>query len=248
MTFLQELLVNIFQNYETSLLALAFVIAVGSQCAGLLVSRQWFLLPLALGIAGLSGFLLNPLADSNTVLDLQLRFTGADTLLALCAGQFLLSAACLLAVLRSVSGVNRLRWQTVLGLLSCLPSPALLVPLLLVEQQWLASEQGARPELAGIGAGVAVALLLLSGCICGRFLKQQIVLRLHISGCLGLCLLAGLLTTLNQSLPDIVPGQTLGQMLQETGVALSIAVVCAGIGFFLGRRDQVQTRPAESKP
>lgn len=229
---------------EASVLALAFVVAIGNQSAGLVYSRQRPFFLFACGLVGLTGFLMNPIADSNTMFDLQAKLSSPDLLLALCACQLLLSAACLTAALRTVSGNNRDRWQTTLGFLSCIPSPVVVISALLIEQQWLASEVGARPELAGIGVGSTIALIMIVGCVIGSFLKTNFVLRIHIISCLSLCTLAGLLTTLNQSLPEVKQAQSLWQMVLETGLALLIALICISVGFLLGRNQQTQMMQA----
>lgn len=230
----------ILSNFESSLLALAFVVALVSQSTGLVCSRQRPLFLFAFGLIGLTGFLMNPIADSKTIFDLKTSLTSPDVLLALSAGQFLLSGTSLIVALRTISGTRQERWQTVLGFLSCIPSPAVIITALLIEQQWLALQVGARPELAGIGVGTAFTVTMIIACIIASCLKDVFVLRIHIVSCLSLCTLAGLLTTLNQSLPEVKQAQSPMQMILETGLALLIAFICISAGMLSARKQQTR--------
>lgn len=237
-----QMIQTVISNCEGNLLVIAFLAAVICQSMGLVYSRQWFLVPFAIGLAGLTGFLLNPIADSNTLLDLQERVLAPDILLLFCAGQLLLSAACLTAGLRMVSSNNHEFWSLVLAIISSIPSPVVVISILFVEQQWLASQVGTRPELAGICVGSALILIMIMMCLIGYLLKPCFVLRIHIIGCLTLCILAGLVTTLNQTLPEVKQVQSLWQMFLETGLALLIALIFVSVGFLLGRNQQTQIK------
>tara|TARA_R110002095_G_scaffold114656_3_gene100063 strand:+ start:124 stop:879 length:756 start_codon:yes stop_codon:yes gene_type:complete len=245
---MEEILQSIqsgIDNSEGSLLVTGFLAAVVCQSTGLVYSRQWFLLPFAIGLAGLTGFLLNPIADSNTLLDLQERLLVPDILLLLCAGQLLLCAGCLISGLRMISSTNHDSWKLVLGILCSIPSPVVVISILFVEQQWLASQVGARPELAGISVGSVLILIMIIMCLIGSLLKPFFVLRIHIISCLTLSILAGLVTTMNQSLPESNQSQPLGQMLLETGLTALISLFCISIGFVLERNRQNRIHQSE---
>ncbi|WP_417385727.1 hypothetical protein [Gimesia sp.] len=237
-----QVIQTVISNSEGNLLVIAFLAAVICQSMGLVYSRQWFLIPFAIGVAGLTGFLLNPIADSNTLLDLQERVLAPDILLFLCAGQLLLSAASLTSGLRIITSKKHDFWSLVLGIISSVPSPVVVISILFVEQQWLASQIGARPELAGICVGSALILIMIMMCLIGYLFKPNFVLRIHIIGCLTLCILAGLVTTLNQTLPEVKQVQSLWQMFLETGLALLIALIFVSVGFLLGRNQQTRIK------
>ena len=238
MEYLNQIMQTAGNNSEIALLLVLFIVAWGGQCVGLVVSRQWYLVPFAVGLVGLTGFLLNPIADSRTLFDIQSALLSRDSLILLCGVQLLLTAACLLAALHTVSSSYPERWRTALGVLSCIPSPAVIVFALLLELHWLSSQAGARPELAGIGVGVVLALSMSLLCFIGVWLKQTFVLRIQIVCCLTTCILVGLLTTLDQSLPAIQTTQPFQQLIQESGLAVLITLALVSAGLLLERNQQ----------
>ncbi|QDU03526.1 hypothetical protein V6x_32470 [Gimesia chilikensis] len=246
MDYLNHIVPSAGNSSEMALLLVLYIVAWGSQSAGLVVSRQWYLVPFAVGLVGLTGFLLNPIADSRTLFDIKTALLSRDSLLLLCGGQLFLTAACLMTTLYSVSSTCPERWRTALGFISCIPSPAVIVFALLLELQWLSSQAGARPELAGIGVGVFLALSMSLLCLLGAWLKQTFLIRFQLTCCLMTCILAGLLTTLGQSLPAVQTTQTFRQLIQESGLAVLITVALVAAGFLLERNHQTRQFQAPS--
>ena len=138
-------------------------------------SRQWYLLPVVFGLTALAGFLLNPLADSNSLLDLKARLASYETLTFLCIVQFLLVGLSAWQGLCIDGGRNVELSSIWLGTLSSVPAPVLAIAMLLVEQVALATSVDSRPEAVGrdVGLGVAAIVTAAGGiamCLPSRWL------------------------------------------------------------------------------
>ena len=138
-------------------------------------TRQWYMLPVVLGLTALVGFLLNPLADSSTLLDLKTRLTSYEMLTLLCIVQFLLVSTSIWLGLRIDGKQDVDRNSFWLGVVSAVPPPFLAIAMLLMEQVTLATSIDARPEAVGrsIGLGVAVPMTVAAAiamCLPSRLL------------------------------------------------------------------------------
>ena len=139
-------------------------------------TRQWYLLPVVFGLTALAGFLLNPMADSSTLHDLKARFTSYETLTLLCVVQFLLVSVSGWLGLRMDGGRDVERSSLWLSVLSVLPTPILLIGMLLMEQIALSGSVDARPEAVGraVGFGMAALVTVASGtamCLPARWMS-----------------------------------------------------------------------------
>lgn len=148
-----------------SLVFVLATIAVLHSAVALGRTRQWYLLPVVFGLTALAGFLLNPMADSSTLHDLKARFTSYETLTLLCVVQFLLVSVSAWLGLRIDGGREVDRSSVWLSVLSVIPTPILLICMLLMEQVALSGSIDARPEAVGraIGFGVAAMVTVASG-------------------------------------------------------------------------------------
>jgi len=155
-------------------IGLAAIAVLHTACA-LGRTRQWYLLPVLFGLTALAGFLLNPLADSNTLMDLKARLTSYETLTFLCITQFLLVSISIWLGFRVDGRMHVERDVVWLGVVGAVPPPVLVIAMLLVEQVTLATSIDARPEAVGRGVGLSVAALLTTAagiamCLPARWL------------------------------------------------------------------------------
>ena len=216
---------------EGVLLAAVFVIALVAVASGLIWSRQWHLLLIAAGLIGLTGFLLNPLADSQSPLDLRAMLLGPDVLLAACVGQIVLAGAMLTVGLQVVAKPEAARWRIGLAALCCVPQPAVVMGMLLAEQLWLARQLGARPEWVGVGVSLLTLLLLaICGVSCWLVGRARLA-SVHLVSSLLLGVAGALWTAVPQTLPA-TRTEGLAQHGWGSIVPAAIAVgVCLAIGF-----------------
>lgn len=138
-------------------------------------SRQWYMLPVVFGLTAVAGFVLNPLADSHTFLDLKADLTSYEMLTGVCIVQFLLACASAKLGFRIDGRCDTDRGAVRLAAVSAIPPPFVVVAMLLLEQFWLSTSAGARPEAVGRAVGLATAGLLtaaggLSMCLPPRWL------------------------------------------------------------------------------
>lgn len=213
---------------------------------GLARSRQWALLPLALGLTALAGFLINPLADATTSHQLHGMLSSHEVLTWLAIVQMILAASALVVGLRLSPGGREGWWSLWLGSIHSLPAPALIVAMLFWEHAWLARFVGARPELVGRNVGLGVALLL---AICTFVAMTVAARKLALVHCLlsGTIVLACMFVPL---LPLPLPGMQLDlQPLDMAGRVTWIAIVGLGVAFFLwGYRCGTSTIRSQAKP
>jgi hypothetical protein len=164
MTFIHAVQELLLSGQMGSLVLPMALLCLGQIAIGLGRSRQWYMLPIAALLLGLVGFLINPLADASSLIDLKNQLTSYETLTLLCVCQFML-----------VSVTAWLNWQvdetriiasqrSAIGLawLAALPAPAVVVAMLLIEQVALTTTPQARPEAVGWEIGLAAAGLLLA--------------------------------------------------------------------------------------
>lgn len=230
---IQSLVSDWVSSGEGAILIVAISLAVVWQASGLVLSRNWTLLPLGLGLAGLSAFLLNPWADSTSAVDLRQWVLNRDHLLLLCGAQFLMAMASFAIALKLAGETERSlgRWQTLLAVLHCVPSPVVLVGALFAEQSWLSRQVGARPELVGINAGLAAAAVLAIACLLLAFVKQKMQTQVALTFACLVALFAGLLTTINQSLPEIAQVDATQRAIHSMGLGMIVVVPAVVIGF-----------------
>ncbi len=142
-------------------------------------TRQWYLLPVLFGLTALAGFLLNPLADSNTLMDLKTTLTSYETLTLLCVAQFLLVSVSVWLGLRIEGGQDVDRSSVWLGVVSAVPPPVLVIAMLLMEQVALTASIDARPETVGREIGLSVAALLTVAAAIAMCLPSRLLAAPH---------------------------------------------------------------------
>ena len=231
MEFLQKLAAGAVGNFDASLVTLGALVAMAWQCFGLSWSRQWFLLPLAIGLSGLGAFLLNPVADSTSLVDLHSSLSRGELPFLICSLQMLVAGIAFWFVIRSTDEPTKERWRLFVGAMHCLPSPVVLVGVLLLQQQWLSLEVGARPE----GIGLIVALLLataltLTVCV-AMALSPMLRTKLYLLASLILVSLAALLTARESSLPSPTIATGWQKSLIEIGIGAAVVFVFLAIGY-----------------
>lgn len=213
---------------------------------GLARSRQWALLPLALGLTALAGFLINPLADATTSHQLRGMLSSHEVLTSLAIVQMILAASALMIGLRLSAGRPGSWWSLWLGSIHSLPAPALVIAMLFWEHAWLARFVGARPELVGRNVGLGVALLL---GICTFAAMSFAARKLALVHCLlsATIVLACMFVPL---LPLPLPGMQLDlQPLDMAGRVTWIAIAALGVAFFVwGYRSGAPTIRSQAKP
>lgn len=165
-------------------------------------SRQWYLLPVLFGLTALAGFLLNPLADSSTLMDLKARLTNYETLTFLCIAQFLLVSISIWLGLRIDGKKDVDRSALLLGVVNAVPPPVLVVAMLLMEQVALSSSANARPEVVGREIGFSVAFLLIVASAVAMCLPARWLGAPHAVLSVGMILLCMFVPFLQDPLPQ----------------------------------------------
>ncbi|QDV23207.1 hypothetical protein [Aureliella helgolandensis] len=236
MSNLIEMLLAIGGSHEASLLAACFLIALVWQVSGLAVSRQWYLLPLVVGLSALAVFLVNPIADANSMSDLQARFLPMDNLINLALVVVVVTGVSFYGGIR-VAGKDRVdRWRTLLGILHTLPAIPIVIAILIVQQSWLARQVGARPEWVGMASAGLVSALLLATSLAASLLSASQRAQLHFICCLSLLTVVCVAPSLNNSMPstsDVATTQAAATSLVPFTV---LAGVCLVTGWLLQRR------------
>ncbi len=209
-------------------------LAVIQAAVGLGRSRQWTLLPLALGLTALAGFLLNPLADASSSHQLRDVLGNHDVLTSLAIVQMVLAAAAIAFSLRLVDGRRTGWWAFGLGVVHTLPAPMLVVAMLFWQQAWLEQAIGARPEVVGRYVGLTCALLLTIGAAAAMAVPVRRLAAIHLFVS-GMVVLACMFVPL---LPLPLPGMRLViEPLDGTSrVTLILASVMAAACFLWGLR------------
>lgn len=242
MEFLQKLAAGAVGNFDASLITIGVLVAVAWQCLGLAWSRQWFLLPLAIGLSGLGAFLLNPVADSTSLVDLQSFLSRGEFPFLICSLQMLVAGITVWIVIKSRAEPTQEWWRLAIGALHCLPSPLVLAGVLLLQQQWLSLEAGARPE--GIGLIVALSLaglLVLTVCV-AMALSPMLRTKLYLLVSLMLLSLAALLTALESSLPSSNSATDWQKSLTEIGIGAAVVFVFLVVGYGIEANSQRSIR------
>lgn|GEM_PF-4206860 len=195
--------VSVSREHPAGLFVLAFAaVAMVHTAAGLGRTRQWHLLPVVFGLTALVGFLLNPLADANTLADLRGMLTSFETLTLLCIGQFLLLAVALVLGVRLDPGTEKPRGATLLAWVHSIPVPAIAIAMLLIEQGRLGGAPGARPEAVGREVGVVVAGLLTVACVAAMMLPRRWLTMPHQLLSLAMLLACAFVPVLDSRLPE----------------------------------------------
>ena len=163
-------LLSVFSAHPAGAFVLGLaVVALVHSALGLGRARQWYMLPVAFGLLALVGFLLNPIADSNTALDLRSQLTSYEALTTLCVAQFLLASLTLTLSLRLEEGSRARSSAFWLSMVQAIPAPVLVIGLLMIEQAQLAEFPGARPEpvgrLVGFLAGGSLLMIAISASL-----------------------------------------------------------------------------------
>jgi hypothetical protein len=235
----------LFGSAESSLLAVGVMLSLAWQSLGLANSRQWFLLPVAVGLTGLAAFLLNPLADATSLVDLQQSLMAGNGLVTLCAIQFTFAATSFWLGIRSAGSDRPEPWELLLGILHSIPVGTVLLGMLFIEQQWLARQIGARPEWVGLSVAVGVGLLLLLITLMLALLPRRLIRKSHLFSALWLAALAALLTSFDRSLPSVPTEIRSPEMMASNLVGLLVGGVCLAIGFTFERlRSRTDTQNA----
>jgi hypothetical protein len=218
-------------GFDVGLVTLGTLVALVWQCLGLAWSRQWFLMPLAVGLAALGAFLLNPLADSTSLVDLQSALSSGDLPLLICSLQILIAGVSVWMAIKSTAEPNEERWRIGVGALHCLPSPLLIVGVLTLQQQWLSLEVGARPEGVGLLVALSLAGLLVLMVGAGIVLSPLIRTKLYLLASLMLMALAALMTALGRALPSSTNATDWQQKFVEIGVATAFVAIFLLVGY-----------------
>ena len=221
---------SVCREHPTGLFVLAFAaVAMVHTAVGLGWTRQWHLLPVVFGLTALAGFLLNPLADANTLADIRGMLTSFETLTLLCIGQFSLLAAALVLGVRLDPGVERPRGATLLAWVHSVPVPAIALAMLLIEQGRLGGTPGARPEAVGREVGVIVAGLLTAACTAAMMLPRRWLTMPHQLLSLAMLLACAFVPVLDARLPEPL------WRLNEDSVRLGWQIgLAAGVVVFVG--------------
>jgi len=219
-------------------------LALAHSATALSRSRQWTMLPVAFTLTALAGFLINPLADANTMHDLKARLTQYDVLTLLCITQFLLVAVSACLGLRIGTDRRAERPGVWLSVVSVLPAPALVIAMLLLEQVALAAIASARPEVVGRNVGLGVAsILLLAGAV-AFLLPDRLLAVFH--GFLSLAFLMAcmFLPFLGDPLPQTMTTVD-WESLRLLGFFLPAAVAAMAVGYIVAVK-QSATRSSAS--
>jgi hypothetical protein len=189
------------------------------------------MLPLLFGLVALTGFLLNPFADANTLQDLRAKLAGPEALTSLCIVQFLLTMAALVLGLWMTAEDSRSACGLLLAVVHVLPAPALLIAMLLVEQAILGDTPGARPEAVGRQVGFAVAGLVTLAGLLAMAVPPRWLAGLHGLLATGLLLACMFLPNLQTPLPAPLASMDLASLDLCWKVALGfVGLVLVGWG------------------
>ena len=205
-------------------------LAVVQVAVGLGRSRQWTLLPLALGLTALAGFLLNPLADASSSRQLRAALGSHDVLTSLAIVQMVLAAVAIAFSLRLMDGRRTGWWAFGLGVVHTLPAPMLVVAMLFWQQAWLEQAVGARPEAVGRYVGLTCGVLLTVGAAAAMIIPFRHLAAIHLFVS-GMVVLACMFVPL---LPLPLPGMRLViEPLDGTSRAMLILAGVTAAAFFL---------------
>ncbi len=181
------------------------VLAFGHAILGLGRTRQWIVLPVVFGLTALGGFLLNPFADANTPADIRRLFTSYETLTLLCIAQVALLGASLVFGLRldgvSLEGRDDFYPALCLAIVHTVPTPIVLIAMLLLEQGYLAGLPGARPEWVGRNVGLFVASVFTAASAVAMIVPSRWLALPHHVLSIALLMASIFLPTLEAPLP-----------------------------------------------
>lgn len=209
---------------DAVLITICSVFAILNATAGLAASRQWTLIPLAVGLPALIAFLLNPLADRSSTEELRALLMTDPILTLVCSVQLLQSVITAWCLIRIAGDSQNRRWPVLLGSVCCITPPVLACQLLLLEHWYLLSVQNSRPESTGLWMGLAAATLSLLLMLLFLWTPRERLLKLALSASLLSTMTSIVLSAAGQSLPAIA----------ETGVAVSLTEISvASIGVLL---------------
>ncbi|RCS47621.1 hypothetical protein DTL42_13940 [Bremerella cremea] len=230
MDVLHGLIHSILNNGDAALLSVGCGVALISLASSFIWSRQWYLLPIPLGLLALTGFLLNPLADSRSAFELRQILLGPDFHLAACVLQIILSAASFAVGLRLVAQPENSRWKVLLASLCCVPQPVVVLSMLLIEQQWLSAQFGARPEWVGtVVPLLMLAIMLGAGAVCWLLPNTWLAL-CQLTSALLLGVASCLFTTTANALPLGNQAELATHAVYALVPAALLGVVCLAIG------------------
>lgn len=219
---------------------------IGSTGLGILHSaaalgrtRQWYMLPVVFGLTALVGFLLNPFADSNSLLDLKTRLTSYETLTLLCIVQFGLVSLSALLGLQLDGRRNQERGAVRLAIVSVVPAPAIVVAMLLMEQAALSGSANARPETVGRDVGLFVACVLTLSAAVAMCLPTRRLAAPHMALSAAMILACMFVPFFQDPLPQ--PMAVIDwQSLKLLAFVAPVAAATVSIGFAATRQDRRQ--------
>ncbi|MEM8733685.1 MAG: hypothetical protein AAGG44_05670 [Planctomycetota bacterium] len=223
-------------SYEGSLLLVCAVWMIVWQVAGLVTARQWYLLPLAIGLSALAAFLVNPVADANSLFDLRAIFSRSSLLSNLVLLQTILVALSLVAGLQATKVGGDERWRIVLGAIHCIPAVPVVVAALLVQQAWLAQQVGSRPEFVGLSSSGLVGGLILVGCFVFLPVNRSVRAKVHLLSCVAVIIIVSLIPGLNAPIPAAQDGLANQSALTSLLPFLLLAGLGLGAGWVLQGR------------
>ncbi|TWU35742.1 hypothetical protein Q31b_51770 [Novipirellula aureliae] len=214
---------------------------------GLVRSRQWYMIPVAAGLLALAGFLLNPLADSYSIIDLKERLTNFETLTLMCIIQMMCVVIAMVASqqMGDPIGAHNDAWKTksrerrsiLLGIVSSLPGPLLLVTMLLIEQGILSGTTESRPEPVGRMVGIAFASGLLGLSAILMVIPNRLQSPVHLLAGSAVLLISMFVPLVQDPLPETIVGidWTSLRLLAIAMPAVAVAIVAghrfSGTGF-----------------
>lgn len=222
-----------FSGGAPTLLAIATVLTLIWQASGFAIGRQWALLIPYIGIIGLGGFLVNPIADNQSTPELIRLFASPSLLNNLCIVQLLIVGGNFLLTLKAIQTKpsGDMRWWFSAGFLLSLPSPVLITSLLAIEHRWLTYEIGARPEIVGISIGLGGAAFATFTTVILSRLPIRITLPTNLLSSLALVAILTLLPTTIQDLPSTSDPINQVDFLLPLGVGIAIATTLIALGF-----------------
>jgi hypothetical protein len=231
---------------EAASVLLTALLSLVVSALGLIASRQWYLLIVYSVLLMLVGFLLNPLADSTTPLDLKSTLTSPDFSTVAGILQLLLLGASiytLIKVLNAADPTRKDRWQVAFGITNSLPLPAVALALLLTEQALLARGLNVRPEQVGLFCGVLATSVLIVVSLLFLCLPSRLRYITYFYISIAAILATSLLLTMQAPLPTI-PASTEPLLPKGTGIVLAVTTTLILTGAMLAWRKQRRSSSA----
>lgn len=237
MEVISKLCADIFSESIFILLTLATVLTIAWQATGFAINRQWSLTIPYIGLIGLASFLVNPVADNQSSVDLIRSLSSPQLLQYLCITQLVTIVAVLLLNLKAIkSGVQSdERWWFLSGICLSLPSPILITSILVIEHRILNESIGARPEVIGTWVALTTMLLAISYIAIASCIPTSRLIHLHLLTSLALMAVILLFPTTIQDIPNGASTESDLAHWISFGIGFTISLLVVGMGFFYER-------------